>query len=209
MHPNASPHIPRAAVTGVILAGGAGRRMGGLDKGLVPVAGRPLVEWVIDALAPQVATLLISANRNLDRYGAHGYPVVEDADRGFQGPLAGILTAMRAASTPWILTLPCDGPRPPPDLRERLARSLHEQGGALAVATDGRRQQSLHALVPVALAASLAAFLAEGERKVALWQARHRIALADFSDCPDGFVNINSSDEARAIEQRLQGRLPP
>ena len=124
----ACPHHAAASVrppdVAIVLAGGQARRMGGRDKGLLPFAGRPLVEWAIESLAPQVSTLLISANRNLDAYGAYGFPVVADLEQGFQGPLAGILSAMRAARTAWILTLPCDGPQPPPDLGARLAQAV-------------------------------------------------------------------------------------
>ncbi len=197
----------RESITGVILAGGAARRMGGRDKGLTPFAGRPLVEWVIEALAPQVATLLLSANRNIETYAAYGFPVVRDAEAGFQGPLAGVLSAMRKAQTAWILTLPCDGPCPPPDLAERLSRALRGLDADLAVATDGQRLQSVHALLPVSLAESLAAFLAGGERKVERWHAQHRVALADFSDRPGSFVNINSADEAMALEHAFLSRL--
>lgn len=187
-------------ITGLILAGGQARRMGGLDKGLVTFAGRPLVEWCIEALAPQVGALLISANRNIDRYAAYGYPVIEDCIPGFQGPLAGFLGGLRAARTQWLLTLPCDGPYPPPDLARRLAQALVECQADLAVATDGERRQSIHALLPVSLAEDLEAFMATGERKVELWQNRHRVALADFEDRPGGFGNLNSLDEIRRLE---------
>ncbi len=183
--------LPTHAITGVILAGGQARRMGGVDKGLVPFAGRPLVEWVIEALRPQVGALLINANRNTERYAGYGLEVIADLEPGFQGPLAGIRSAMQAARTPWIVILPCDGPCPAPDLVQRLSLALHDQDAELAVACDGARMQPVHALLPVSLAASLDAFLAGGERKVDLWYARHRLALADLSDRPDCFFNIN------------------
>ena len=197
-----TPSPTRAAITGVILAGGQSSRLGGLDKGLRPFAGRPLVEWVIAALAPQVDTLLISANRNLERYADYGLPVVADLDPGFQGPLAGVHSAMRAATTTWLVTLPCDGPYPAPDLVARLLLALRTQAGDLAVATDGQRLQPVHALLPVALAADLETFLVTGERKPTRWYARHRIALADLSDRPDCFANINTPDDAMALERR-------
>ena len=190
-----------ASITGVILAGGQARRMGGDDKGLLPFAGHPLVEWAIESLIPQVGDLLISANRHLDIYAAYGFPVVPDLEPGFQGPLAGVLCAMMSARTDWILTLPCDGPRPPADLCECLAEALIEQDAELAVATDGNRTQPLYALLPVALADSLRGFLAGGERRVESWQARHRVALADFSDRPNCFVNLNTPEDLRALER--------
>ncbi|WP_295403616.1 molybdenum cofactor guanylyltransferase MobA [uncultured Thiocystis sp.] len=198
----------KLSITGVILAGGQARRMGGRDKGLLPFAGRPLVEWAIESLAPQVSTLLISANRNLDAYGAYGFPVVADLEQGFQGPLAGILSAMHAARTAWILTLPCDGPQPPPDLGARLAQAVIEQDAELAVAVAGARRQSVHALVPVALSESLRDFLAAGERKVDLWHARHRVALVDFSDRPGCFANLNAPEDACALEPAFIQALP-
>ena len=118
-------HAPAEAVTGVILAGGQARRMGGRDKGLVSFRGRPLVDWVIVAgLRPQVAALAINANRNEQAYAALGYPVIADRIEGFQGPLAGFASAMAAAGTPWIVTVPCDGPFLAPDLVERLCAAL-------------------------------------------------------------------------------------
>jgi molybdenum cofactor guanylyltransferase len=201
---------PLDGITGVILAGGQARRMGGHDKGLVPFAGRPLVEWVIAALRPQVGTLLINANRNHERYAGYGYEVVADLDPGFQGPLAGIRSAMQAAPARWILTVPCDGPYPAPDLAHRLAAALHAANADLAVATDGVRMQPVHALLPVHLAASLNVFLASGERQVERWYARHRVALADLSDRPECFININSPHDAqRLVSATIQESAPP
>lgn len=193
----------RETITGVILAGGKARRMGGQDKGLVPFSGRPLVEWVIDVLKPQVRALVINANRNAGCYGAYGYPVIADEIDGFQGPLAGFAVAMAAADTPWILTLPCDGPFPPLDLAERLAAVLIAEDAEIAVARDATRIQPVYALVPVALAPSLNAYLAAGERKIDRWYATHRVALVNFSDCPRCFANINSAEDSRLLEQEL------
>jgi molybdopterin-guanine dinucleotide biosynthesis protein A len=206
MKPQTQTPYP-TAITGVILAGGAARRLGGQDKGLWPFAGRPLIEWVIAALAPQVDTLLISANRNLEHYAAYGLPVVADLAPGFQGPLAGVRSAMQAARTDWIVTLPCDGPYPAPDLVARLVQALRDQGADLAVATDGRRMQPVHALLPVALAADLDAFLGTGERKPTLWYARHRIALADLSERLGCFANLNTPEDAADLAlKRHSGR---
>jgi molybdenum cofactor guanylyltransferase len=189
------------AITGVILAGGQARRMGGRDKGLVAFRGRPLVEWVIAALGPQVAGLLVNANRNREAYAAFGYPVIGDRVDGYQGPLAGVASAMAAAGTPWILTVPCDGPFLAPDLGERLCAALIGEGADIAVASDGQRMQPVYALLPVALAPSLDDFLSAGERKIDLWYARHRVALADLSDRPESFANINSEADAALLQQ--------
>lgn len=191
----------RGTVTGVILAGGLARRMGGRDKGLVPFRGRSLVDWVIRALEPQVAAILVNANRNQESYAAYGHPVIADQVDGFQGPLAGFASAMAAVSTPWIVTVPCDGPYPAPDLVERLCAALTRDGAEIAVATDGERMQPVYALLPVALAPSLHAFLAAGERKIDLWYARHRVSLADLSDRPESFANINSEADSVLLER--------
>lgn len=191
-------------ITGVILAGGLARRMGGQDKGLVAFGGRPLVEWVIDGLRPQVRVLVINANRNRGRYADYGYPVIADVMGDFQGPLAGFSSALAAVQTPWIVTVPCDGPSLAPDLVARLCAALREQQAELAVASDGRRMQPVYALIARALAPSLEAFLATGERKIDRWYARHRTATADFSDRPGCFANINSNED---IERLGQGQL--
>jgi len=127
------------AVTGLILAGGQARRMSGEDKGLVDLAGRPMVERVIEALRPQVGSLLLSANRNLDRYAAYGYPVVADELDGFQGPLAGVLSALRSVATEFMVAVPCDAPCLPPDLVQRLHASCLADTADAAVVHDGRR----------------------------------------------------------------------
>ncbi len=192
-----------AEITGVILAGGKARRLNGRDKGLEPFSGRPLVEWVVAALAPQVGGLVINANRNQETYGRLGYPVIADQLDDFQGPLAGFASAMAAASTPWILTVPCDGPFLAPDLAARLVAALKRDDAELAVASDGRRMQPVHALLPVSLAPNLAAFLAEGERKIDHWYARHRVALADLSDRPESFANLNTEADAAELARGL------
>ena len=112
-------------------------------------------------------------------------------------PLAGIATAMAVAETPWILTLPCDGPYPPPDLAQRLAAALTQADTEIAVARDAERLQPVHALLPVALAPRLHRYLAAGERRIDTWYAQHRLALADFSDCPLGFANLNAPQDAQ------------
>ncbi len=186
----------RHDITGVILAGGRGRRMGGIDKGLAPFAGRPLIEWVIDALSPQVNSLLISANRNDAIYARYGIPVISDLAAGFKGPLAGIASAMRAASTDWIVTVPCDGPLLPGNLVSRLIDALTSNHADLAVATHGERIQPVYALLPVTLAPALDAEIERGTAKVETWMMQSCFALADFSDQPMAFSNVNTLEEA-------------
>ncbi len=200
---HAPPLIRKQEITGVILAGGRGRRMGGLDKGLYPFADKPLIEWVIAALAPQVHRLLINANRSLDLYDAYGVPVVKDAVAGYPGPLVGIMSAMEVAATPWIAVVPCDTPLVPRDLVARLGDALIGQGAEVAIAHDGQRAQPLHALLPVALAAVLKRFIASGERKVEDWYAGRRCAMADLRDHAEGFANINSPADAALLSTRL------
>jgi len=188
----------------VILAGGLARRMGGADKGLVMLDGRPLVAHVAEALAPQVNELLINANRNLDRYAALGYPVVQDEMEGFQGPLAGMLSAMRRAAHPLLLVVPCDAPLLPPDFATRMRRALEESGADLAVATDGSRLQPVHALLRCRLAGDLEEFLAGEERKIDRWYARHSMAKVAFP--PETFYNVNTPEQLAGLEEK--GEMP-
>jgi molybdenum cofactor guanylyltransferase len=203
------PPLPRrpSPIVGVILAGGRARRFGGIDKGLVEVAGRPMVEWIVDALRPQVDALLINANRNEERYRDTGLRVIGDLLPDFQGPLAGLAAAMaQVPPSGAILTVPCDSPLPPPMLAARLAGALAGPDAELAVAHDGERLQLVHALVPVALGESLAAFLAEGGRKVETWYARHRVAVVDFGDCRGHFLNLNCLEDLTSVEGLVQAR---
>ncbi|MBK1618997.1 molybdenum cofactor guanylyltransferase MobA [Lamprobacter modestohalophilus] len=188
-------------ITGVVLAGGKARRMGGEDKGLVELAGQPLVAWIIEGLRPQVQDLMINANRSHERYASYGYQVITDAMADFQGPLAGVAAALAVVRTPWIITVPCDGPYLAPDLVQRLCAALVEQEAELAVASDGARLQPVYALIPQALAPSLEAFLASGERKVERWYAQHRTAIAAFADRPNCFANINSVEDLERLRQ--------
>lgn len=201
--PGTPPPPAPASLTGLILAGGQARRLGGVDKGLSLWRGRPLVEWAIEALASQVEALTISANRNRASYEAYGYPVVADRDPGFLGPLSGIASALPRIRTPWVLCVPCDAPCAPPDLGVRLAEALLRDGADIAVASDGTRLQLLHTLIPVALARSLEDYLAAGERSVSGWYRRHRVAVAPFDDRPQAFANLNTPEDATRLEVLL------
>jgi molybdopterin-guanine dinucleotide biosynthesis protein A len=192
-----------ACTTGVILAGGRATRMGGRDKGLLPLAGKPMVEWVMAALKPQVADIIINANRNLDAYAAYGYRVVSDRLHGFCGPLAGIASSMESASTPYIVTTPCDSPLVPLDLAYQLYQALHINRAEISVAHNGERLQPVFALLTCTLSSSLLSYLEAGERKIDTWYSRHKLAIVDFSDSADAFININTPVEIQAIESRL------
>jgi len=158
-------------VAAVILAGGQGRRMGGADKGLVEYRGRPLIEWALEALAPQVGEIVISANRNLDRYAAYGRRVLPDTLPDFPGPLAGVLAALEAVTADWLLVVPCDTPRLPADLALRLLGAAQVENVPLAVAADEARLHHSCFIVHTDQREPLAAYLASGERAVRHWQA--------------------------------------
>ena len=187
-------------VTAVILAGGKGRRMDGQDKGLIELAGRPLIEYVIDAIEPQVKTIILNANRHLERYSSYGYPVISDTLSDFQGPLAGFFSAMQCATTSHVFTLPCDGPLIPSNLVERLIHVLNSSSAEIAVAHDGERMQPVYSLIPIHLATSLNAFLDGGGRKIDRWYEQHIVALAVFTDCPETFRNINTMEQRDELQ---------
>lgn len=201
--------IPREQITGLLLAGGRGMRMGGLDKGLQTLHGEPLAVHVLRRLAPQAGALLISANRHADTYAALGAPlraaIVADTLPGFPGPLAGLLAGLRASATPYLLSAPCDSPWLPADLAAHLAHALEANGADIAtvvtVAANGN--PSLHpvfALLSTGLADDLTAFLAAGERKVRAWYARHSTVEVVFTE-ERAFYNANSLQELADLER--------
>jgi molybdenum cofactor guanylyltransferase len=199
----------RESITGLVLAGGLARRMGGEDKGLVQLLGRPMIEYVLDALRPQVGPVLINANRNLDRYAACGHPVIPDTLEGYLGPLAGVLAGLRSLRTDFLLTVPCDAPLVGADLAGRLHDACIAADADVAVATDGRRRQPVFLLLRAGVAPSLECYLAAGGRKVDTWFGQLRLAEADFSDAPDTFVNVNDPDERKRLEARLLSTCGP
>jgi molybdenum cofactor guanylyltransferase/molybdopterin-guanine dinucleotide biosynthesis protein MobB len=182
-------------VTGVILAGGQGQRMGGKDKGLILYKNQPMIEHVISSLCPQVDTILINANRNIEQYQVYSYPIAEDTLTGFCGPLAGMYSAMQACDTDFILTVPCDSPQLSPQLRQRMMEVLLAEQADIAVAHDGDRLQPVFCLIPCRLADSLASYLEQGDRKIDLWLSQHRLAVVDFSDQVDSFINFNRPED--------------
>lgn len=198
--------IPPEQITGVILAGGKARRMGGDDKGLLSVADKPLVSWVMELLSPQVGSVLLNANRNQQAYAALGATVASDELADFQGPLAGMAAGMQAAETDYVVFVACDSPLLPADLVQRLAQALTAHNADIAVAHDGRRLQPVCALLKRDLLPSLRLTLTGGERKVDHWYALHHAVEADLSDVPDAFINANTPEQLADIEQRLQAR---
>ena len=206
--PNPAPETVVGQVTGVILAGGKARRMGGIDKGLVSINGRAMVSYVIDALRPQVATLMLNANRSHDRYREFGLPVIADADGDFRGPLAGFASGMRVAETPYIAVAPCDSPLLCGDMVQRLYDALQKEGTRIAVAHDGSRLQPVFVLLDCTLLDDLAGHLADGGRKIDHWYGIHGYAVADCSDVPESFLNINAPDDKQLLENMLTQRGP-
>lgn len=192
--------ITQTQITALILAGGMGRRMGGQDKGQIQLNGQPLIEIVLNAIRPQVNTILINANRHESEYAQYDYPVISDELDGYQGPLAGFAAGLQNSSTPFIVTLPCDGPLIAPDLVARLIKAIEFEEAEIAVAHDGQRLQPVYALLHQRLLASLQDFLASGDRKIDRWYAQHRMALADFSDVPETFVNINTPEDRERLQ---------
>ncbi|MBS1186032.1 MAG: mobA [Burkholderiaceae bacterium] len=191
----------RQQITGLILAGGQGSRMGHLDKGLQLLAGEPLIAHVIRRLSPQVGPLLINANRNLETYRQFGSPVVSDELTGFEGPLAGLQAGLRHCSTPYLVTAPCDGPFLPEDLVAKLSDALAREQADVALAVTGegeqRQPQPVYCLLKTALLPQLENYLHSGQRKIGGWYAPLKVAEVHFGD-ETAFRNINTLDELRA-----------
>lgn len=191
--------MTRNEVTGLILAGGQGRRMGGRDKGLEVFGAARLIEHARRCLEGRVAEVLINANRHLDEYRALGSRVVCDREGGYQGPLMGIWSGLGAATTPWVLVVPCDSPALPKDLVSRMIAGIGDAD--IAVAHDGERDHPVVALIRRDLADDLGEALSKGERKIDRWYARHAWTRVDFSDCPGAFANLNTEDDKARLAQ--------
>lgn len=192
-------------VTGVILAGGQARRMNNQDKGLVNFKGRPMISYAIAAMMPVVNQLIINANRNRERYRQFGLPVVADQTDTFDGPLAGVLTAMIYADADVLVVMPCDSPLVTAEHLRKLVSTRAEQGADVAVAFDGERLHPVFMAIRTTLKSSLEAYLAGGQRKLDLWLAQQNMVKADFSDTPGIFVNINTMTELSALEADVNG----
>lgn len=189
--------MKRETVSGLILAGGLGSRMGGVDKGLVELAGRPMVAHVLARLQPQVGRVLINANRNADVYAGFGLPVLVDRLGGFVGPLAGLDAALNgdADAGEWVLTCPCDSPFLPLDLAARMLDAALAAGVDVAMASALGQYEPVFLLAHRRTGAALARYLAEGGRKIDRWVLGEQHVVVDFSDCPEAFSNINTPDE--------------
>ena len=195
-----------ANITGVILAGGRATRMEGQDKGLITINGRPLIEYVLEALAPQVDQIIINVNRNLDRYGELGYRFITDSNGDYLGPLAGIASGLKATDKPYIAVVPCDALLLRRDLVARLGAALADSEAQIAVEHDGKQLQPVYCLISRTLLSDLQEFLDSGGRTAHQWITRHPIEIVDFSDCPNNFLNINEPKDQAMIEERLAGQ---
>lgn len=208
MTPSIQPHD----ITGIILAGGRGSRMGGVDKGLQNFNGIPLALHTLMRLGPQVESVMVNANRNLSAYESFGAAVWPDASADFAGPLSGFLVGLERAESPYVLTVPCDTPRLPLDLAQRLADALVREDAEIAMAaapetqadgTTAVRTQPVFCLIKIELSESLVAFTHAGGRKIDAWTAQHRTVVVPFdapSDDPLAFANVNTLTELQALE---------
>ena len=188
-------------ITAVILAGGKARRMGGIDKGWIELNSRPLIRHVLDRIQGQTDKVMVNANRSMDAYSTLGVPVIRDLESDYQGPLMGMATGLHHAATDWVLFTPCDTPHLPRDLAHRLLNQAEEKNVDIAVAHDGKRLQSVVALIHKKLLPALQQDIAEGLRKVEAWYQKHHYVSVDFSDTPSAFININSRDDLAELQQ--------
>ena len=189
-------------ITGVVLAGGQGRRMGGVDKGLKLLRGQPMVQWAIERFAPQVDEILINANQNLDTYAAFGHRVIPDAIGGFAGPLAGLHRGLSEARHGLVATVPCDSPFLPADLVTRLLAAMQKDGAELSVARTGDQPHPVFCVCRKTVLPGLTSFLESGGRKIDAWYSALKVAEVPFDDQADAFSNINTEAELRGAEGR-------
>lgn len=196
--------IAREDITGIVLAGGRGSRMGGVDKGLQNHRGVPLALHALLRLQPQVGHTMLNANRNLAAYESMGVPVWPDTEGDFPGPLAGVLVGLERCETPYLATVPCDTPNFPPDLVERLAHALVAEGADLAMAATREhgeiKREPVFCLLKATLLESLIDYLQRGERKIDRWTAQHRVATVVFDDAA-AFDNANTAEELQRLER--------
>ncbi|ABS49478.1 MULTISPECIES: molybdenum cofactor guanylyltransferase MobA [Yersinia pseudotuberculosis complex] len=191
-------------ITGVILAGGRSSRMGGNDKGLIPLNGKPLFQYVIDRFKPQVSDLLINANRNQGLYKESGIPVIDDIITGFVGPLAGMHAGLSYASTEWVVFAPCDVPALPSDLVSQLWQGKKQ--ALAAYANDDERAHPTFALMHISLKTQLADYLIRGDRKLMLFLDSINAQRVKFSGKADLFSNLNTPADCDLWEQKRRGQ---
>lgn len=191
-------------ITGVILAGGRGSRMGGVDKGLVLLQNQPLIQHVISRLKPQVDEIIINANRKIAQYQAFGFTVIQDESADFIGPLAGLQLGLTHSKYCYVLTVPCDSPHLPADLTQRLLKALIENNADVAVASSDGFAHPVFCLCKKGLLPSLNDYMAQDNRKVSAWQKSLAYVEVDFSDCSEAFINLNTHEELYNLELALK-----
>ena len=190
----------QSSVTGLILAGGKGSRMGGVDKGLQAFRGKRLVDHVYERLAPQVGGIIINANQNHEEYKTFGVRVVSDAIGGYAGPLAGLHAGLSVSRRPFLASVPCDSPFLPADLIERLYHRIDETGAELAVAKTGEQPHPVFSLMRRGVLDHLTDFLKDGGRKIDTWYATLNVVEVAFDDESEAFSNINTREELHTWE---------
>ena len=183
------------SISAVILAGGQAKRMGGVDKGLQTLHGKPLFQFIYDRLHSQVEHISVNANRNQAIYATAGLPVFGDNIEGFQGPLSGILTALERSETDFVLFVPCDSPFFPDNLLEKLKSAVDFHGVSIAYVHDGEREHPTFCLMACGIKDKLAAYLASGERRMLQFMRQNGAVSVDFSENKAAFTNINTLDE--------------
>lgn len=188
-------------ITGVVLAGGQGSRMGGVDKGLQEFRGKPMAAHAIERLAPQVDEILVNANRNPEAYARFGHRVIADEIEGFAGPLAGFERGLAHASGDLVVTVPCDSPFLPADLVRRLREALEREGAQVAVARTGEQVHPVFCLMRRDVHESLRDFLGSGQRKIDRWYPRLHATIVGFDDEAEAFRNINTREELDGLER--------
>lgn len=191
------------AISAIILSGGRATRMNGVDKGLVLLQQKPLIQHVIDCLVPQVDEILINANREITQYQTFGYLVLQDEVEDFLGPLAGFSLGLQHAKHDYLLTVPCDSPLLPLDLAQRLMAGLIENKADIAVASSDDSAHPVFCLCRKSVLPSLMDYLQQGERRVSTWQKSQKYIEVDFSDVTDAFINLNTFEELTALELKL------
>ena len=190
-------------ISTIILAGGRATRMGGVDKGLIPLQNKPLIQHVISRLQSQVSEIFINANREIAQYQAFGFKVLQDENQDFTGPLAGMLLGLKHSKHELVLAVPCDSPLLPLDLVARLQNGMAESLMDIAVVSSDGNAHPVFCLMKKSVLPSLIDFLDAGERKVSAWQKSQKYCEVDFSDCAIAFTNLNTLEELRELELKL------
>ena len=195
--------IESGDVTALVLAGGQARRMGGQDKGLVELQGKPMIQHIVEQISSQCGALVINANRNHEQYEKPGYPVISDELEDYQGPLAGMLAGLKAVQTRWMITLPTDGPFVESNYVEKMTGAIESSGNQIAVAQGQDRLQPVYVLLDRNLAPKLEDYLANGERKIDRWYDTVGYTSVPWPDTSKMFINVNSPDDLDAAESLL------